>query len=101
MSSPITGVWELVSDTDKAMWIFTASHFSYVSNRQEGRGHAGTYRTEGHHLHLTRFVSAPRTAVTQVTMEFQRDGERLTTRLLTEGNAVPVGHMDTFRRIAP
>jgi hypothetical protein len=93
------GVWELVSDTDKALWIFTEAHFSYVSNRQEGRGHAGTYRTEGDHLRLTRLVSMPTTPVTQLTMEFQRNGDILTTRLLTEGNAVPVGHMDTFHRI--
>ena len=100
MPSPIMGVWELVSDSDKALWLFTEDYFSYISNRQESRlGHAGAYQIEGNHLQLTRILSTPTNSVTELTMEFQRDGDLLTVRLLTDGNALPVGHRDTYRRI--
>jgi hypothetical protein len=101
MPSPITGVWELVSDTDKALWIFTETHFGYVSERQQGRrGFAGTYSTEGHRLHITRLVSTPTDASTILTLEFQRDGDTLTTRILDTGRMLPVGHIDTYRKVS-
>ena len=101
MISSLVGVWELVSDSEKGLWIFTDTHFSFTCNRQDRRlGHAGTYRTEGNHLHLSRFVSTPPNSVTQVTMEFQHDGDLLTTTMLTEGNLLPVGQSDTFRKIS-
>ena len=96
MPSPLKGVWELVSDDEgKVLWMFSDTHFGYVSTRLGGRGYIGTYITEGNHLHMTRMLSTPTNPVTTLTVEFQRDGDTLTIKVIDEGAIVNVGHVDT------
>jgi hypothetical protein len=101
MPSDIKGVWELVTEGDsKVLYIFTGTHFAFVSNRLGGRGYIGTYTTEGNRLHVTRMVSAPPNPLESLTLEFQRDSDTLTTRIVDEGTVMNVGHADTYRKIA-
>jgi hypothetical protein len=100
MASPLVGVWELVSDDEKAILIFTETHLSGVFERTNTRrGIASTYTIDGNRLRVNRLVDTATNVNPQGEIEFQIEGETMTWTLLTPGTVSPVGHVDVWRKI--
>jgi hypothetical protein len=91
MTSPLIGVWELVSDNTTGFQIFTETHFGACLKRQNGRGFIGTYTVENHHLQETILVDTASDASQTGALAFELDGDILTTTLLTPGTITPAG----------
>jgi len=101
MASPFAGVWELVSETEKSISILTDTHFCAVGERTNTRrGIAGTYTIEGNRARYTIAVDTATNAPPQFELEFQRDGETLTSTLISGHSVLPAGHVDVWRKIA-
>lgn len=101
MPSPIAGVWELVSDTEKAFAVTTETHQSVVFERtQVRRGIIATYTLEGNRVQSTLLVDTAVNAPPSAALEFQRDGDTITTTLATPGRVSPAGHIDRWRKLA-
>ena len=100
MASPLVGVWELVSDDEKAIRIFTETHACAVYERTNTRrGMASTYTVDGNRLRFNHLVDTATNANPQGEAEFQIEGETMTWTLLTAGTVSPVGHVDRWRKI--
>ena len=99
MASPLVGVWELISDDEKAIFICTETHMCVVVERTNSRrGFAGTYTVDGNRIHPSILVDTAIDADPPV-QEFQIDGDIMTLTFITAGTVSPVGHVDKFRRI--
>ncbi len=100
MASPLVGVWELISDDEKAIRIFTETHCCVVYERTNTRrGIASTYTVDGNRIRYDILVDTTTDANLQTTVEFRIDGDIMTHTLVTGGTVSPVGHVDYFRRI--
>ena len=100
MASPLVGVWELVSDDEKAIRIYTETHTCAVYERTNTRrGFASTYTIDGNRLHHNILVDTATNANQQAVLEFQIDGNSMTMTLITGGTVSPVGHVDRWRKI--
>lgn len=108
MSSPVAGAWESVSDTRQGLWVFTETHYSFVSmpkgrQRIEGReptsdemveayrtvnALTGSYTVSGSTLTLHRTANL-RSEVTglDVVAEFTVEGDRLRLRSVSGTSA--------------
>jgi hypothetical protein len=100
MASPLVGVWELVSETNKSLWIFTETYHAGAIVRQGVRqGIAGPYTLEGTHFHSALFISVV-ADVTTTDQDIHREGDLFTTKMLTPGTLVPTGQEFVYCKIS-
>jgi hypothetical protein len=101
MPSPIAGVWELVSNTEKALWIFGETHHGAVFEREQGRrGLTATYTVEDNRTHSSILVDTAPNFRTTGAFEFQCGAHALTTTLIDPGTVSPAGHVDHWRKVS-
>ncbi len=100
MTSPVAGVWQLISETDHAIAVRTDTHWAIVSVRDDlCLGWGGSHTTEGNHTrHTVPFATLP-DASSQFDVALQREEETLTVSRLTGSTGRPVGHVDQWRKI--
>jgi hypothetical protein len=101
MASPLVGVWELTSDTEKAIHVYTETHAGAVFERTSTRrGMVSTCTVEGNRVHHAILVDTAIDANPQIITECQIDGDTMTSILVTGGTVSPAGHVDRWRKIA-
>lgn len=102
MPSPLMGVWELISDTDNGIRIFTETHNATIFMRQNNRrrGFISVYTVEDHRVEATFLLDTATTVPTSGALEFQRDEDTLTLHALTPGAATPAGHIDVWHKVS-
>jgi hypothetical protein len=101
MALPLVGVWELMSDEEKAIRIYTETHAGAVFERTNTRrGMVSTYTVNGNRIHHNMLIDTATDASPQTVMEFQIDEDIMISTLVTGGTVSPVGHVDRWRKIA-
>lgn len=101
MASPLLGVWELISDDEKALLIFTEKHLGGIFQRTQGRrGFIASYTVMGNRFHATALADSSPTAPPEGNLEFQVEDNVMTWKFVTRGEISPSGHVDKFRKIA-
>ena len=119
MSSPIVGAWEVVSDVDQGVGVFTDAHFSLVAmpkNRQRStsseptpedamesyqtvRALAGTYTISGSTVTLKRVANSRADTVgLDAVMEFGTQGDRMTLKAIS-GASRATGQEWVWRKV--
>ena len=119
MASPLTGAWEMVSDVDQGVVVFTDTHFSLVvmpKNRQRStnsepspeeamesyqtvRALAGTYTTSGSTATMKRVANSRADTVgLNAVMEFGIQGDRLTLKPIS-GTSRATGQEMMWRKV--
>ncbi len=104
MASPLTGAWELISDTDVAIAIYMDTHFSFVSMQKDRKGFqgaqptqdeivdayntsrslAGTYSVSGNRVTHHRIANQrPELMGIDLEMEFSIEGDTLNAKILS------------------
>ena len=119
MASPIVGAWEMVSDVDQGVVVFTDTHFSLVvmpKNRQRSTGGeptpaeamesyqtvralAGTYTISGSTATLKRVANLRADTVgMDAVMEFSVQGDRMTLKAIS-GASRATGQEMVWRKV--
>ncbi len=100
MASPLVGVWELVSDDEKGLGVYTETHlFAVVERTTIRRGIASTYTFDGNRVRLNLLVDTATNASRQIEYEVQIEGDTATLTYLTSGTVIPAGHVERWRKI--
>lgn len=86
MASPLIGVWELISDDDKGLAVYTETHLLVVLERTTSRrGMASTYTVDGSRVRLHSLVDTATNASPQAEYEFQIESDVRQLRISPQG----------------
>lgn len=102
MTSPLLGVWELASDNDKGIYIFTETHFGAFVKLSTGaqRAFIGSHTINNNRVDETMIASSEPNAPLTGALTAEVDGDTLTMTLINPGRTAAAGRVFIWRKLS-